>query len=69
VIVILQSFWLIPFLSARTDLILQGQAPEKSNLHAFYVVLEMLKAGLLGYFEFRHIGKNAISGRQGGRPA
>ncbi|UCF92417.1 MAG: DUF4149 domain-containing protein [Desulfobacterales bacterium] len=63
VIVILQSFWLMPFLDARTDLILQGQTPEKSNLHAVYVVLEVLKAGLLGYFGFRHIRPFKPNGR------
>lgn len=49
----LQTFWLLPFLDDRTDLILKGQAPPPSYLHTVYVVLEALKAVVLAVFGLR----------------
>ena len=52
----LQTFWLLPILDDRVELILQGQTPAPSNLHTIYVVLEGLKAVALaayGFWAFR----------------
>ena len=42
-IVLLQSAYLLPALQHRTDLILDGQTPEKSHHHWMYMVVEVLK--------------------------
>ena len=47
VIVIVQSAWLLPELSSRTDLVLAGQTLPPSNAHAAYSILELTKLGLL----------------------
>ncbi|MGD9227255.1 MAG: hypothetical protein PVF26_12210, partial [Desulfobacterales bacterium] len=41
---VLQTFWLLPILDDRVELILQGQTPAPSYLHTIYVGLEVLKA-------------------------
>lgn len=43
VIVLSQTFWLIPVLDARVGLILSGSMPAPSSLHTMYVGLEMAK--------------------------
>lgn len=48
----LQTFWLLPILDDRVELILQGQTPAPSYLHAIYVVLEVLKAVALAVYGF-----------------
>lgn len=54
--VLAQAFWLLPVLDARIAMIIAGQAPPPSSLHSIYVVLELLKLGLL-------VGLMVISGR------
>lgn len=52
----LQTFWLLPILMDRVELILQGQTPASSPVHSFYVLLELLKAMVLavyGFYVFR----------------
>lgn len=52
----LQTFWLLPILSDRVELILQGQTPASSPVHSLYVFLEILKAMVLavyGFYVFR----------------
>jgi len=46
-IVVAQGAWLIPELSARTDMIITGATPPPSLAHAVYSSLELLKIGLL----------------------
>lgn len=46
-IVIAQGVWLIPELSARTDMIIAGGTPPPSMAHAIYSTLELVKVGLL----------------------
>ena len=46
-ILLAQTFWLMPFLIERIDLIVAGQTPPASSVHIFYVVLEILKILLL----------------------
>lgn len=48
----LQTFWLLPMLDDRVELILQGQTPAPSSLHMIYVVLEILKAVALAVYGF-----------------
>jgi hypothetical protein len=48
----LQTFWLLPILDDRVELILQGQTPAPSYLHTIYVVLEVLKAVALAVYGF-----------------
>jgi hypothetical protein len=54
-LMILQTLWLLPFLNNRVELILQGQTPEDSVLHAVYIVMEMIKAVSLAIYGFRNV--------------
>lgn len=47
VILLLQTFWLLPKLDARAQLIIQGSSPPNSFLHLFYVAGEFLKVAAL----------------------
>jgi hypothetical protein len=58
----LQTFWLLPVLDGRVELILRGQTPAPSRLHAIYVILETLKAAALavyGLMAFRERSSNS----------
>jgi hypothetical protein len=48
----LQTFWLLPILDDRVELILLGQTPAPSSLHTIYVVLEVFKAVALAVYGF-----------------
>lgn len=50
---VLQTFWLLPILDDRVELIFQGQTPAPSSLHMVYVVLEVLKAVALAVYGLR----------------
>lgn len=52
-ILIAQSAWLLPLLSARTDQIIAGMEPASSPAHAIYSILELTKLGLLLFVGFR----------------
>lgn len=52
-LVVLQSFWLLPMLDARVELILQGGMPEDSELHRLYIALDATKLTLLGLIAWR----------------
>ncbi|MGV8094942.1 MAG: hypothetical protein AB2L24_24070 [Mangrovibacterium sp.] len=52
-ILFLQTFFLLPQLSRRVDLILEGKALEKSFLHLYFGSLEIIKVGLLIWLSFR----------------
>ncbi|MDJ0712341.1 MAG: hypothetical protein QNJ14_18275 [Woeseiaceae bacterium] len=56
-VVLAQSAWLIPELSARTDLILEGGTLPPSNAHAIYSTLELAKIGVLLYLGFRGLAE------------
>lgn len=47
-LVALQSFWLLPVLDARVELILQGGMPKDSELHRLYIAVDATKLALLG---------------------
>jgi len=42
-ILIIQTFWLLPTLDNRAELIIQGKHIHPSNLHFYYVGLEVVK--------------------------
>lgn len=42
-ILLLQTVWLLPALSARTDVYLSGQVPPESSLHFIFIFFEVLK--------------------------
>jgi hypothetical protein len=47
VLVALQTFWLLPVLDARVEVILHGGVPPASGLHVLYIWADALKAALL----------------------
>lgn len=49
-IVGLQSVWLLPVLDARAEMYIQGQNVQPSNLHFYYVILEVMKVACLLVF-------------------
>jgi len=64
-IVIIQSAWLLPELAARSDMIVAGETPPESAVHAIYGTLEIMKLGLLLWLGLAALGPaaNAASGR------
>lgn len=50
VLLILQTFWLLPALSQRATQIIQDIKVPKSNLHFLFVLFEILKIGCLTTF-------------------
>lgn len=62
-ILLLQSFWLLPVLDERAELIIRGNAVPPANYHMLYVALEVLKALTLIVFttlNFRKIQNRQI---------
>ena len=60
----LQTFWLLPVLNDRVELILHGQTPEPSPLHTLYIGLEISKAialAVYGFMAFRERTGSKIS--------
>ena len=53
---VLQTFWLLPILFDRVELILQGQTPARSPVHSIYITLEIAKAVAIAVYGFRKIG-------------
>lgn len=49
-VLILQTFWLLPALDVRAEILIQGNEPETSNLHFYYVGLEIVKVVCLLIF-------------------
>ena len=52
IILILQSFWLLPVLNERADLLIQRKTPESSHIHLVYVGIEVIKIASLFLFGF-----------------
>ena len=46
-ILVIQTFWLLPQLDARAELYIQGKEVSASNLHFYYIIGEVLKLPLL----------------------
>lgn len=54
-ILLTQGAWLIPELSARTDMIIAGGEPPPSVAHGVYSTLELVKLALLAWLGFRSL--------------
>lgn len=54
-ILIVQATWLLPELSARTDIVIAGGEPPPSIAHAAYSTLELAKLTLLAFTGFRSL--------------
>ena len=52
-ILILQTFWILPILDARAELIIQGVEIESSYYHISYIILEVIKVSCLMIFGLR----------------
>lgn len=52
-LLIIQTAWLLPALDARAELYIQGEQPGESNLHFYYVALEIVKVFCLVIFGFK----------------
>lgn len=57
-IVLAQGTWLIPELSARTDIVIAGGELPASYAHAVYSTLELVKIGLLLFFGFSALSES-----------
>jgi len=64
-IVIAQGAWLIPELSARTDIIMAGGKPPPSPAHAVYSTLELLKIGLLLFLGWKSLSEPGTRSSRG----
>lgn len=42
-LILLQTFWLLPALDSRAEIIINGDFVPPSNLHLYYVVMEVVK--------------------------
>lgn len=57
ILVVLQSFWLLPKLKVRADIKISGQSVKESNIHFIYVAFEVVKVICLiiyGLSLFKH---------------
>ncbi len=52
VVLAVQTFWLLPVLNHRADLIIAGQVPGESLVHIFYGIAEVLKVTSLFVLAF-----------------
>jgi len=50
IILLMQTFWMLPALDARAELHIQGQIVPHSNMHFYYVGLEFVKVTFLTIF-------------------
>ena len=46
-ILLIQTIWLLPGLIERSDLIISGKEPGDSNIHIYYISLEIIKVASL----------------------
>ena len=50
ILLIIQTIWILPALDARAEMHIQGQIPPASNLHLYYVGIEIIKVACLSIF-------------------
>ncbi|MEK6480973.1 hypothetical protein WJR50_25755 [Catalinimonas sp. 4WD22] len=50
ILLLLQTFWLLPSLDIRAEMRIQGLPVSPSNLHIYYIVAEVFKVGSLFIF-------------------
>jgi hypothetical protein len=46
-LLIIQTFWLLPMLDARANMVISGKQLQSSSLHWYFVVAEVIKVGSL----------------------
>jgi len=59
-ILLIQTFWLLPTLDARAELHIQNKIVLPSNIHFYYIILEMIKVISLSIFGILFIKKTKI---------
>jgi hypothetical protein len=47
VLLLIQTFWLLPMLDARANIVISGKELQSSSLHWYFVVAEVIKVGSL----------------------
>ena len=60
-IVIAQTVWLLPELSARTDIVVAGGTPPPSYVHGIYSSLELIKLALLFWTGFSCLDRGRVT--------
>ncbi|WP_318640285.1 hypothetical protein [Flavobacterium ardleyense] len=55
---LLQTFWLLPSLDSRAEIYIQGQVPPASTLHYYYVGVEIIKVVCLSIFGIKLFTKS-----------
>jgi hypothetical protein len=54
-ILLLQTFWLLPVLDGRAQLIIEKLPVAKSYYHLYYIILELIKVPLLFFFGIKSL--------------
>ena len=57
IILLLQTFWMLPALDARAELYIKGQIPPTSTLHYYFVGMEIIKVACLTIFGIKLFSK------------
>ena len=57
-LLLLQTFWLLPALDQRAELYIQGQVPPASTLHYYFVGVEIIKVACLTVFGIKLFTKS-----------
>ena len=60
-ILLVQTFWLLPALDARAEIYIQGQIPPASTLHYYFVAVEIIKVACLAIFGTKLFTKPLLS--------
>ena len=58
VILLLQTFWLLPMLDNRAELYIQGKDVPALNIHFYYIGMEAIKVialCIIGFFQFKSV--------------
>ena len=56
-ILMVQTFWLVPALIQRAEMIIAGIEPPESQLHMLFVLLEPIKVSILIYLALKYRSK------------
>jgi hypothetical protein len=62
-ILLIQTLWLLPALNSRALMVISGEVPPESNIHLFYIIIEMLKLSglfLLGLLQIKYFGNSIL---------
>lgn len=58
IILLLQTFWLLPILDNRAELYIQGKDVQASSIHFYYMGMEVIKVialFIIGFFQFKSV--------------